>query len=236
MVDTEAREDLDVRARAGYGQYCPLSRAVELLGERWTMLIVRDMLVGTSRFNDLARGLPGLSRSLLSKRLRQLEHAGLIERLDGEYHLTDAGAALRPVVFGLSEWSIKWLFGDPRPGELDPELLVWWMHTRLDTTHLPARRTVLSLRFTDDARRYWIVVDPGGPSVCDFDPGFEVDVTITADVATLHRVWLGRQPLTDALRSGDLAFEGPRALTRRMPDVLRLSVWADAVSASRDED
>ena len=218
--------------RTGHGQYCPVSRAVDLLGERWTMLIVRDLLVGTTRFNDLARGLPGLSRSLLTKRLRQLERAGLVDRLDGEYHLTEAGEALRPVVFGLGEWSAKWIFGDPQPSELDADLLVWWMHTRIDTTKLPARRTVFRVRFADDPRRYWIVVDANGPSVCDVDPGFEVDVTITADVATLHRVWLGREPMTQAVRSGGLAFEGPRALTSRMPEVLQLSAMAEAVRSS----
>ncbi len=218
--------------RTGHGQYCPVSRAVDLLGERWTMLIVRDLLVGTTRFNDLARGLPGLSRSLLTKRLRQLERAGLVNRLDGEYHLTEAGEALRPVLFGLGEWSARWIFGDPRPSELDAALLVWWMHTRIDATKLPARRIVLHVRFADDPHRYWIVVDANGPSVCDVDPGFEVDVTITADIATLHRVWLGREPMTQAVRSGGLAFEGPRALTSRMPEVLKLSAMAEVVRAS----
>jgi DNA-binding HxlR family transcriptional regulator len=218
--------------RSGHGQYCPVSRAVDLLGERWTMLIVRDLLVGTTGFNDLARGLPGLSRSLLAKRLRQLERAGVVDRLDGKYCLTEAGEALRPVVLGLGEWSARWIFGDPRPSELDAELLVWWMHMRIDTNELPARRTVFYVRFTDDPHRYWIVVDANGPSVCDIDPGFEVDVTITADVATLHRVWLGREPMTHAVRSGGLAFEGPRALTSRMPQVLQLSVMAEVVRAS----
>ena len=222
----------DAFEATGHGQYCPVSRAVDLLGERWTILIVRDMLVGTRRFNDLARGLPGLSRNLLSKRLRRLEQAGLVERLDGEYLLTPAGEALRPIVFGLGGWAARWIFGDPRPSELDPDLLVWWMHTRIDTTLLPARRTVFHIHFADDPRRYWIVVDANGPSVCDVDPGFEVDVTISADVATLHRVWLGREPITDAVRSGGLAFEGPRALTRRMPDVLQLSHIAPTVASS----
>jgi putative sterol carrier protein len=181
---------------------------------------------------DLARGEPNLSRSLLTKRLRQLERAGLVDRLDGEYHLTDAGEALRPIVFGLGNWAAKYIFGDPRPSELDPELLIWWMHKGIDTAQLPDRRTVLHFRFADDPRRYWIVVDAQGPSVCDADPGFDVDVTISADVATLHRVWLGREPLTQAMRAGRLAFEGPRALTRRMPDALQLSPFAKAVTAT----
>jgi DNA-binding HxlR family transcriptional regulator len=215
----------------GYGQYCPIARALDVLGERWTLLIVRDMLVGTSRFNDLARGLPGLSRSLLSKRLRQLERAGLVERLDGEYLLTDAGNDLRPLVFGFGSWGAKWTFGDPDPDELDPELLVWWMHTRLDTSHLPSadRRFVLHVRFEDDRRQFWIVVEHGDASVCLTDPGFDVDVTITADVATLYQVWLGRRDVRDAVRRGELRFDGPRPLTRRMPDVLRLSPIAELV-------
>ncbi|HVM66639.1 MAG TPA: winged helix-turn-helix transcriptional regulator [Acidimicrobiales bacterium] len=225
--------DSDDSEPTGRGQYCPVSRAVDLLGERWTMLIVRDMLVGACRFNDLARGLPGLSRSLLTKRLRQLERSGLVDRLDGEYHLTEAGEALRPIVFGLGEWGAKYIFGEPRPSELDPDLLMWWVHKRIDTAQLPPRRTVLHFRFADDPRRYWIVIDSQGPSVCDFDPGFDVDVTVTADVATLHRVWLGHEPITDAMRAGRLAFEGPRALTRRMPDALLLSEIAGAVRAAR---
>lgn len=214
--------------RSGYGQYCPISRALDLLGERWTLLVVRDLLVGTTRFNELARGLPGLSRSLLSLRLRQLERAGLVERVDGEYLLTEAGRELRPIVFALGEWGARWTFGEPRPAELDPALLVWWMHTRLDTTGFPGRRQVFHVRFSDDERRFWIVVEPGGPSVCDVDPGFETDVTITSDRASLYQVWLGRLPLEEAVRSGRVSFEGPVALTRRMPSVLRLSPMAEA--------
>src|SRR5215831_17193945 len=102
----------------GYGQYCPIARALDVLGERWSLLILRDMLVGTSRFNDLARGLPGLSRSLLSKRLRQFERAGLVERLDGAYVLSDAGRELEPIVFGLGAWGARWTFGEPTADEL----------------------------------------------------------------------------------------------------------------------
>ncbi len=218
--------------KAGYGQYCPISRALDLLGERWTLLIVRDLLVGTTRFNELARGLPGLSRSLLSLRLRQLERAGVVERVDGEYLLTGAGRELQPVVFGLAEWGARWTFGDPTPEELDAELLVWWMHARLDTSGFPGKRQVFHVRFTDDTRPFWIVVESDGPSVCHVDPGFETDVTITSDVASLYQVWLGRLPVADAVRSGRLSFTGPSALTRRMPSVLRLSPVAGAVRSA----
>lgn len=225
--------------RSGYGQYCPISRALDVLGERWTLLIVRDLLVGTTRFNDLSRGLPGLSRSLLTKRLRQLERAGLVERFDGDYLLTEAGRDLEPIVFGIGSWGAKWTFGEPEPDELDPEVLVWWMHTRLDTSELPDRRTVIHVRFTDHTQRFWIVIEGGDPSVCLTDPGYDVDVTIAAELAGLYEVWLGYTPLKRAQRDGRVEFEGPSALTRRMPAVLRLSpasglvIDADAPAGQR---
>lgn len=218
----------------GYGQYCPISRAVDVLGERWSLLILRDLLTGSTRFNELARGLPGLSRTLLSKRLRRFEQAGIVEHVGDQYLLTEAGADLRPIVFGLGEWGARWTFGDPEPEELDAEVLVWWMHTRLDTSSLPAdRRFVLQLRFTDDPRPFWLVVESGVPSVCLTDPGFEVDVTVSSDLSSLYQVWLGRLPLSDATRSGRVAFEGPSALTRRMSRVLQLSPIAEVVAAER---
>lgn len=222
------------RGDSGFGQYCPISRAVEVLGERWALLIVRDMLCGYTRFNDLARGNPGLSRSLLSKRLRQLELAGIVERLDGEYVLTPSGEDLRAVVFGLGEWGAKWQFGDPRESELDPELLLWWAHGRLDFTTLPERRIVFEFVFRGEPRRFWIVKDASGPSVCKHNPGFEVDVRIEADLAALYKVWLGTLELRVALRTGAVEFDGAPALVRRMPDVLHVgSPVAPMVVAAR---
>ncbi|MFE9785631.1 winged helix-turn-helix transcriptional regulator [Nocardia salmonicida] len=217
---------------AGYGQYCPISRALDVLGERWSLLILRDLFVGTTRFNDLARGLPGLSRSLLAKRLRQFERAGLIEKIGTEHLLTEAGSQLEPILFGLGEWGARWTFGEPQEEELDAALLVWWMHTRLDTSRLPGRRQVLHVRFTDDIRRFWIVVESGVASVCETDPGYPVDVTINADVAGLYEVWLGRMPLTHAQQTGRIRFIGAPAITRRMPAVLRLSPVAGYVAAT----
>jgi len=220
-------------SESGYGQYCPISRALDLIGERWSLLILRDMLIGVTRFNDLARGLPRLSRSLLTKRLRQFERAGLVERVGGEYLLTESGEGLRAVVFGIGEWGAQWTFGDPDPEELDPELLVWWMHTRFDTTGFPGRRHVFNIRFTDDPKQFWVVVESDVPSVCLAEPGFEVDVTITSDVSSLYQVWLGRLPLNDAIRSDRVRFDGPSALTRRMPAALQLSPIAPAVTSAR---
>jgi DNA-binding HxlR family transcriptional regulator len=216
-----------------YGQYCPIARAVEVLGERWSLLILRDMIVGSTRFNDLARGLPGLSRSLLSKRLRQFEAAGIVEREGNEYLLTDAGRGLEPVVFGLGAWGAQWAFGEPEQHELDPETLVWWMHTRVDTSGLPGRRQVFHIRFTDERRRFWILVENGTPSVCVTDPGFEVNVTITSDLPSLYQVWLGQLPLRDALRAGRVTFDGSSTFVRRMSSVLQMSPAAPLVTAAR---
>lgn len=216
----------------GAGQYCPISRTLEVVGERWSLLIVRDLLVGTTRFNDLARGLPGLSRGLLAKRLRHLQRAGIVEHSGGRYLITPAGRALEPVVFGMAAWGAQFAFGDPRPDELDAQLLVWWMHTRLDTSVLDGDRHVLHLRFRDDPRLFWIVVDHGTPSVCMADPGFPVDVTVHADVASLYAVWLGRVPLATALRAESVRVEGPRTTTRRLGELLMLSPVAPLVSQS----
>lgn len=220
--------------RTSYGQYCPISHALDILGERWSLLIIRDLLVGTTRFNDLARGLPGLSRSLLTKRLRQFERDGLVERLGTRYVLTPAGQALHPVVFGLANWGTRFSFAEPDPDEMDAELLVWWMHSRIDTSNWPGKRHVLHIRFSDDRRLFWIVVEAGEPSVCNADPGFEVDVTLATDRSTLYQVWLGRLALNEALRSQRLKVEGPKALTRRMDDVLKLSPVAPLVAAHQE--
>lgn len=225
--------DEDEDAATGYGQYCPISRAVEVIGERWSFLVLRDLLVGATRFNEIARLEPGLSRTLLSKRLRQFERAGLVVHEGDRYLLTPAGEDLRPVIFSLGEWGARWAFGEPRPAELDAQLLVWWMHTRIDRAALPAPRTVFELCFSDDPRHFWVVADDGGPSVCLNDPGFEVDVLIRSDVRSLYEVWMGTLPLAAALRSGRVDLQGPRELVARMDRVLQLSPVAGMVAAAR---
>ncbi len=208
----------------GYGQYCPITRAVEVLGERWSLLIVRDMICGATRFNDLARGNPGLSRSLLSKRLRQLERAGIVEHVGDEYLLTPAGKELDSIVMGLGVWGAKWQFGDPRDDELDPELLMWWVHDRLDLSQLPDRRVVLEFDFVDQSRRFWIVRDSGGPSVCTYDPGFEVDARIRTELSVLYEIWFGQRDLRAELRGERVELDGHPTVVRHLPEVLQLSI------------
>jgi DNA-binding HxlR family transcriptional regulator len=216
-----------------YAQYCPIVRAVEVLGERWTLLIVREMLTGARRFNEIARGLPGLSRALLTRRLRQLETAGLVVRAaDGGYDLTSAGKDLDPLVFGLAEWGARHAFGDPRPEELDPETLMWWFHGRIDTAEVP-RRAVVQIDIIDSRRVFWLVIEPDDASVCYTDPGFEVDAVMRADLAALYHVWEAEIDLLEAVRAGTVELSGTRWVVAGLPRWLLLSPVAPMVRAAR---
>jgi DNA-binding HxlR family transcriptional regulator len=195
---------------SSYGQYCPISRSAEVLGDRWTIHIIRDFLTGASRFNELVRGNPGLSRALLSRRLKQLQAAGILRQADdGSYELTDAGRDLEPVVFGLATWGARWTFGEPSSDELDPDLLLWWLHRQLDANRITNQRFIVYVSFTDHRKKYWIVVEQDA-SLCLADPGFDVDVTLRADRAALYQTYLGRTSLADAVRNGIVQLDGSR--------------------------
>jgi DNA-binding HxlR family transcriptional regulator len=222
-----------------YAQYCPIAKASEVLGDRWTLLIVREMLGGASGFNELGRGLPGISRSVLADRLRALERAEVIQRRTGpkgktlDYRLTLAGRDLEPVVQAIGEWGATWSVTDPRPDELDPYLLIVWMARHVDRGQLPANRTVVQFDFRDPAERYWMVLEPSEVSVCLQHPGFDVNLKLTVDTAALYRVYLGRAKLADALRARKLTINGPRALQRAFG---RWFTWSAFAPASRHAD
>jgi DNA-binding HxlR family transcriptional regulator len=209
---------------------------LEILGDRWTLLVVRDMITGrgVGHFNDLERGLPGISRALLASRLRQLQRAGVIEkRLTGKgrastvYHLTPAGLALSPVIMSLWEWGETWAFGDPTEEELNPVLLMWWLRSRVETGLVPARRVVAQFDF-DGARRgsFWLVMTREDVTLCLVDPGYAIDLLVTADLAAFFRVWGRRLTYGDALRSGVLSVKGIPSLTRAFP---RWFGWVSSV-------
>jgi DNA-binding HxlR family transcriptional regulator len=201
-----------------------------VLGDRWTLLIVRDLLTGAHRFNELARGLPRLSRGLLSKRLDQLERNGLVVHEDGEYRPTEACEGLRPLVFGLAEWGARWAFGEPRPDELDASVLMWWIRGRLDPAPFGRDRVVVHVLLPDGKPpRFWLVAKPGDVSLCLTDPGYDVDLTITSPIGLLYQVWEGRVSLAAAQRSGELRVTGERALVRALPAALRFSPIAPHV-------
>jgi DNA-binding HxlR family transcriptional regulator len=223
-----------------HAQYCPVAKATEILGDRWTLLIVREMLGGASGFNELQRGLPGISRSVLTDRMRALERAEVIERRRGptgrtlDYRLTPAGRDLQPVVQAIGEWGATWSFTDPRADELDPSLLIVWMARHVDYRRLPRGRTVVQLDFRDPKRRFWMVLEPSEASVCLQHPGFDVDLGVVADTATLYRVYLGRAELGGAIRAGRLALRGPPALQRGFAHWFTWSAFAPA-SRSAEE-
>ena len=222
-----------------YAQYCPVAKASEVLGDRWTLLIVREMLGGASGFNELQRGLPGISRSVLANRMRGLERAEVIERRTGprgrtlEYRLTSAGRDLQPVVQAIGEWGATWSFTEPRPEELDPDLLIVWMARHVDRAQLPLNRIVIKFDFRDPQRRYWMVLEPSEVSVCLQHPGFDVDLEVTVDTATLYRVYLGRAELDGAIRAGRLAMSGPRTLQRGFGHWFTWSAFAPASRAAQ---
>ncbi|HTK91144.1 MAG TPA: helix-turn-helix domain-containing protein [Verrucomicrobiae bacterium] len=203
-----------------YGQYCPVARASEILADRWTPLIVRELLAGIHRFNELDRGLPGISRALLVQRLRRLEEAGIVERRRGTngegpaYHLTPAGRHLQRVIDVLGRWGARWAFGDPRPRELDPVILLWWMRRRVHRQRLPDRRVVVQFDFQGarGGRGFWLVLERSDVSVCLQHPKFDVDLVVTADLELFYRVWLGRVSLDDAMRRGWMRVDGSPAL------------------------
>ena len=215
-----------------YHQYCPVSKTMELLDERWTLLVVRELVLGSERFNDLRRGLPRMSPTLLSRRLHQLERAGIVERRvtgnDVRYALTEAGQELRPVVEAVGMWGIRWL-GELSDTDLDPKLLLWDMHRNVDVDALPPGRTVAQFQFPDvpaGLRDWWLVLTSEETDMCDFDPGFGVAVTITSSLRTLTAVWRGDLDWPAALRSGSLEVHGPEALRRAVPAWFTLSAFA----------
>jgi DNA-binding HxlR family transcriptional regulator len=225
---------------AEYRQYCPVARASEILADRWTPLIVRELLAGSQHFNEIERGLPGISRSLLVSRLRHLEDRGVVERRHLqtnriEYSLTDAGRDLRPVIERLGQWGVRWAFGEPKPVELDPAVLVWKMHQRVDRSRLPPGRTVIEFDFTGRrGRRLWLVLTPQEVSVCLKPPGFDSDLIVRADLAFFYRVWLGAIDYAAATRCGALSVEGPSALVSDLPRWFTWSPMAPYVRADRE--
>src|SRR2546421_5529373 len=179
-----------------YGQYCPVARAAEIFADRWTVLIVRELLADVSHFNELERGLPGMSRTLLTERLRRLERTGVLERRAAsrgkptQYRLTDAGRDLQRVVDLFGEWGARWAFGEPRPNELDPIILLWWMRRRVALDSVPRRRLVIEFNFRGGPKqKYWLLIEPTDVSVCLKHPGFDVDVIVNADLMAFYRVW-----------------------------------------------
>ncbi len=223
-------------AEVSYEQFCPVSIASEVLGSRWTLLVIRELILGTTRFNDLRRGLARMSPALLSKRLKELELAGLINRIEShdepgifEYHLTPAGLEIRPIIEAVGEWGHRWTETRPQLEKLDVKLLMWDMRRRIKVDVLPRRRTVIQFIYPerpDGERNWWIVVDPRtGPDLCAVDPGFNVDLFVRTDLRTMTAIWMGMDTVDRAVVEDRMTLIGDDRLPRKMAEWLGLSIF-----------
>src|SRR5215472_14603577 len=218
-----------------YGQICPVSKAAELLGERWTLLIIRELVLGTTRFNDFQRALSQISPTLLTKRLNQLEDAGLLVRKTMpsqkriEYHPTAASKELKPIILGLGEWGMRWARGQMNDDELDVEMLMYDLQRRIDTAQLPGGRTVIKFVFRALPKfgHWWIVIEPDGTRVlCVHNPQVPVDIELVTDVRTMSHVWAGDMDIRMAKETGRLELKGNPILIRTISSWLRPGTFA----------
>lgn len=222
----------DTYGMRSYGQYCPIARAAEIFAERWTPIIVRNVLLGCRTFTEIHRGAPGLSRTLLTQRLRELERVGVIERQpapDGRgsiYVPTPAGQDLWEVCMALGTWGARWL--EVAPAHLDPYVVLWSMCNSLDVSRLPEGRVVVRFEFTDLARnnRFWLLIEHGAGEVCISNPGIDEDLVIRADSETFALWHMGRRRWGDALHDGLIQLDGPPRLARAFPSWNQLSHFA----------
>ncbi len=222
-----------------YGEFCPIAKASEILGERWTTLVVRELLCGSTHFNEIERGIPGIPRAILAQRLKKLEHLGLVLRRqdDGgrpQYQPTLTGHELAPVIMAMGEWAQRWLNRDVREEDMDLRTLMWDIHRRIHLELLPTQRTVVQFDFRG-ARVgfFWLLLEQSDTEVCDIDPGFPVDLYVTADALAMHRVWMGRMLFAEAVSNGLLEVDGPRELASQFPSWLALNAFAGIGPAPR---
>ncbi|MEQ8480639.1 MAG: helix-turn-helix domain-containing protein [Hoeflea sp.] len=221
-----------MQKRPHYGQYCPLSMAAEILGTRWTLLLLRELLEGSVQFNDIARGVPLISRSMLSQRLKELEAVGLITReaqgpgKPTHYRLTEAGQSLGPIVRSVAEWGQEWIDTKPSLEDVDTDFLMWDVRRNLRLPESLSSPFVLHFHFPDgpDGKtNHWLVYENGKIDICYIDPGHDVDVSIEAGVKDFTSVWMGWLSITQAQEEGRLFVDGPPSLTRDVPEWLGLS-------------
>ncbi len=220
-----------------YNQFCPVAMAADILCSRWTMLVLRELISGSSRFNELRRGLARMSPALLSKRLKDLETAGLISRVRAagepdlfEYRLTEAGRDLKPIIEAFGIWGQRWITTEASLKNLDVNLLMWDIRRNINTDPMPKRRSTIQFIFGDlqDARKnWWLIVEPGKePDLCSLDPGFDVDLYLSTDLHTMTEIWMGYLSVTRAKDNRRLAVTGDRTLEANLTRWLRLSPFA----------
>lgn len=213
-------------------EYCPVSVGTRILADRWSLLIIRDLMLGTTRFNQLHRAIPGISRSVLVSKLRHLQHHELVTCVEDEsgrtgYHLTEAGEAVRDVVMAIGQWTARWRFPAPTESERNSSLLLWRMYQGIDRAELPETRVTIEFRFDHGDPAYgWIVLESGSPSFCLEPPGFDPDLRVRGSVPDWLAVWHGHRSHVAAVASGDLTIDGPSDLVRRFWRWFPLSAFA----------
>ncbi len=218
-----------------YGQFCPIAMAAEVVCSRWTVLVIRELLCGSTRFNDLRRGVPRMSPSLLSKRLKELELLGVVQVVPigqpgiNEYHLTAAGEELRPLVMGLGTWGYRWMESTLPLRNLDPTLLMWDIHRGINADPFPAGRSTIQFVYPElpeSYRDYWLVIEDGTVDVCWVDPGYQIDLWVSSALKVMTAVWMGYASLMSEITAGRIEVDGDPKLARSMPVWLGLSAFA----------
>ena len=224
----------DQTKQGGYGQFCPVAMAAEIICSRWTALILREMLCGTTRFNDLRRGVPLMSPTLLSKRLKELADAGVVAVTRGahgvvEYKLTEAGEDLRGVIMSLGTWGQRWVESSLSLKNLDPSLLMWDMRRNLKAALLPEGRCTVKFTYPElsaGRKSWWIVSDNGEIDLCGVDPGYDIDLYVNGSLHAMTAVWMGVSTLKAEIDAGNITLTGDKAVARSMQQWLGLSPFA----------
>ena len=225
----------------GYGQFCPVAKAAEIFAERWTPILLRDLLKGPRRFSELHAGAPRMSQSVLAQRLKSLERQGIVARRPNpvgkgsEYYLTPAGEEFGEAVERLGEWGMRHSIDKLRPDDLDPRFLMWAIEGHMHLDALPDCRVVVQVDFRGRPKeRWWFVLERPHIELCLEDHGFEPDLFVTADLRAMTEVYLGRRSLAQAMEEGVVEVDGPRSLVRAFPRWIGVSSFArygQAVSA-----
>ncbi|MBX3192819.1 MAG: helix-turn-helix transcriptional regulator [Labilithrix sp.] len=218
----------------GYGQFCPVAQALEVFGERWTLLVVRELLEGSRRFSDLQRGVPLMSRSMLAQRLAALTDAGLVTRVEGGYALTRSGEELGPLVMECGRWGMRWARRKLRNADVDVGLLVWDMRRRIDVAAIPDAHLLVEMEFRGAPRgkeRFYLQLKAREIELCLTNPGRAISMRVSTTPRAMAEVWLGERSFADALESGAIRLEGPPKLVRAFPAWLQLSKFAGVARA-----
>ena len=218
-----------------YGQFCPIAMASEIVCSRWTALVLREMMCGSTHFNDLRRGLPRMSPTLLSKRLKELEQAGVIaQRRTGKgggakYELTESGKDLRGVIMSLGLWGHRWIESSISLKNLDPSLLMWDMRRNIAPAVLPDRRCVVHFIYPElstGRKLWWLVIESGKVDLCYVDPGYDVDLYVRGSLRSMTSVWMGVTTLKAEIDAGNITLTGDKTVARSMSEWLGLSPFA----------